>query len=129
MSARRTAGRPGKSRFEPFTVNQQIAAVLYLNELLGETAPTDTHDLVPRWTYSPQGLQSMRAHWNGISSPLRNILIALSELRPTAASATEHGVADVPVLMVQMPAGPDESRFFGATLLVGLGPLIAGLGP
>jgi hypothetical protein len=35
---------------------------------------------------------------------------------PTAASATEHGAADVPVLMVQMPAAPDESRFFGAIL-------------
>jgi hypothetical protein len=35
---------------------------------------------------------------------------------PTAASATEYGAADVPVLMVQMPAAPDESRFFGAIL-------------
>lgn len=35
---------------------------------------------------------------------------------PTAASATEHGAADVPVLMMQMPAAPDESRFFGAIL-------------
>jgi hypothetical protein len=35
---------------------------------------------------------------------------------PTAASATEDGAADVPVLMVQMPAAPDESRFFGAIL-------------
>lgn len=35
---------------------------------------------------------------------------------PTAASATEHGAANVPVLMVQMPAAPDESRFFGAIL-------------
>lgn len=35
---------------------------------------------------------------------------------PTAASATEHGAACVPVLMVQMPAAPDESRFFGAII-------------
>lgn len=35
---------------------------------------------------------------------------------PTAASATEHGTACVPVLMVQMPAAPDESRFFGAII-------------
>jgi hypothetical protein len=33
---------------------------------------------------------------------------------PTAASATEHGAANVPVLTVQMPAAPDESRFFVA---------------
>ena len=35
---------------------------------------------------------------------------------PTAASATSHGVANIPVLKVQMPPGPDESRFFGAVL-------------
>lgn len=35
---------------------------------------------------------------------------------PTPASATEFGAANVPVLMVQMPAAPDESRFFGAIL-------------
>ena len=34
----------------------------------------------------------------------------------TAASATEHGAANVPVLMVQMPAAPDEARFFSAIL-------------
>ena len=35
---------------------------------------------------------------------------------PIAASTTEEGAANVPVLKVQMPAGPDESRFFGAIL-------------
>jgi len=35
---------------------------------------------------------------------------------PTPASATDNGAADVPVLMVQMPAFPDEPRFFGAIL-------------
>lgn len=35
---------------------------------------------------------------------------------PTSASATEHGAASVPVLMVQMPAAPDEARFFSAIL-------------
>jgi Bacterial TniB protein len=33
-----------------------------------------------------------------------------------AASATPEGGAHVPVLKVQMPAGPDEPRFFGAIL-------------
>ena len=33
-----------------------------------------------------------------------------------AASTTEDGAAQVPVLKVQMPAGPDEPRFFGAIL-------------
>lgn len=33
-----------------------------------------------------------------------------------AASETENHVTHVPVLSVQMPAGPDESRFFGAIL-------------
>jgi hypothetical protein len=32
----------------------------------------------------------------------------------TAACQTESGAAHVPVLRVQMPAGPDEPRFFGA---------------
>jgi hypothetical protein len=35
---------------------------------------------------------------------------------PIAASATTDGAANIPVLKVQMPAGPDESRFFGAIL-------------
>lgn len=35
---------------------------------------------------------------------------------PTAASKTAEGVAHIPVLKVQMPAGPDELRFFGAIL-------------
>lgn len=35
---------------------------------------------------------------------------------PVAASTTEDGTANVPVLKVQMPAGPDESRFYGAIL-------------
>lgn len=35
---------------------------------------------------------------------------------PTEASATENGVAKIPVLKVQMPPGPDERRFFGAVL-------------
>jgi TniB protein len=34
----------------------------------------------------------------------------------TPASQTESGAAQVPVLRVQMPAGPDEPRFFGAIL-------------
>jgi len=34
----------------------------------------------------------------------------------TPASATVEGAADIPVLKVQMPAGPDEPRFFGAIL-------------
>jgi hypothetical protein len=34
----------------------------------------------------------------------------------TPASETESGAAQVPVLRVQMPAGPDEPRFFGAIL-------------
>lgn len=34
----------------------------------------------------------------------------------TAAYQTESGAAHVPVLRVQMPAGPDEPRFFGAIL-------------
>jgi hypothetical protein len=34
----------------------------------------------------------------------------------TAAYTTESGTAHVPVLRVQMPAGPDEPRFFGAIL-------------
>jgi type II secretory pathway predicted ATPase ExeA len=37
-----------------------------------------------------------------------------------SASTTPDGAADVPVLKVQMPAGPDESRFYGA-ILEGLG--------
>jgi TniB protein len=35
---------------------------------------------------------------------------------PVVASTAEAGAANVPVLKVQMPAGPDESRFFGAIL-------------
>jgi hypothetical protein len=35
---------------------------------------------------------------------------------PTAASKAVDGVAVLPVLRVQMPAGPDEGRFFGAIL-------------
>jgi hypothetical protein len=35
---------------------------------------------------------------------------------PIAASITEEGAANVSVLKVQMPAAPDESRFFGAIL-------------
>jgi type II secretory pathway predicted ATPase ExeA len=35
---------------------------------------------------------------------------------PTEASATQDGVANIPVLKVQMPPGPDERRFFGAIL-------------
>ena len=35
---------------------------------------------------------------------------------PAEASATEDGVAIIPVLTVQMPSGPDEARFFGAIL-------------
>jgi hypothetical protein len=35
---------------------------------------------------------------------------------PIAASATPEGAANVSVLKVQMPAGPDEPRFFGAIL-------------
>jgi hypothetical protein len=34
----------------------------------------------------------------------------------TAASATSRGVANIPVLKVQMPPAPDEPRFFGALL-------------
>ncbi len=34
----------------------------------------------------------------------------------TEASATEEGIARVPVLKIQMPPGPDERRFFGAIL-------------
>jgi type II secretory pathway predicted ATPase ExeA len=34
----------------------------------------------------------------------------------TSAKNTANGVAIVPVLRMQMPAGPDESRFFGAIL-------------
>jgi hypothetical protein len=34
----------------------------------------------------------------------------------TLASQTENGAAHVPVLRVQMPAGPDEPRFFGSIL-------------
>lgn len=34
----------------------------------------------------------------------------------TPASQTENGAARVPVLKVQMPAGPDEPRFFGGIL-------------
>lgn len=34
----------------------------------------------------------------------------------TPASQTENGAAHIPVLRVQMPAGPDEPRFFGAIL-------------
>jgi hypothetical protein len=35
---------------------------------------------------------------------------------PLAASKAENGVAHIPVLKVQMPAGPDEAQFFGAIL-------------
>lgn len=35
---------------------------------------------------------------------------------PVAGSTTEDGAASIPVLKVQMPAGPDEARFFGAIL-------------
>jgi hypothetical protein len=35
---------------------------------------------------------------------------------PRVASSTEDGAAHIPVLKVQMPTGPDESRFFGAIL-------------
>ncbi len=35
---------------------------------------------------------------------------------PIAASSTPEGAANIPVLIVQMPAGPDEPRFFGAIL-------------
>lgn len=35
---------------------------------------------------------------------------------PVDASSTPDGVANIPVLKVQMPAGPDERRFFGAIL-------------
>ena len=35
---------------------------------------------------------------------------------PTPATDTAGGVAHVPVLKIQMPAGPDERRFFGAIL-------------
>jgi hypothetical protein len=35
---------------------------------------------------------------------------------PTLASATEDGIANIPVLKIQMPPGPDERRFFGAIL-------------
>jgi hypothetical protein len=35
---------------------------------------------------------------------------------PIAASVTQEGAANVSVLKVQMPAGPDEPRFFGAIL-------------
>jgi hypothetical protein len=34
----------------------------------------------------------------------------------TPATQTENGAAHIPVLRVQMPAGPDEPRFFGAIL-------------
>jgi type II secretory pathway predicted ATPase ExeA len=35
---------------------------------------------------------------------------------PIQASATESGIARIPVLKIQMPAGPDERRFFGVVL-------------
>jgi type II secretory pathway predicted ATPase ExeA len=35
---------------------------------------------------------------------------------PVEASATVNGIANIPVLKVQMPPGPDENRFFGAIL-------------
>jgi hypothetical protein len=35
---------------------------------------------------------------------------------PTPASAAEDGIANIPVLKIQMPPGPDERRFFGAIL-------------
>lgn len=35
---------------------------------------------------------------------------------PIPAIDAEDGIADVPVLRIQMPAGPDERRFFGAIL-------------
>jgi hypothetical protein len=37
---------------------------------------------------------------------------------PSAASTTVDGAAEVPVLKIQMPAIPDERRFFGAILTV-----------
>jgi len=35
---------------------------------------------------------------------------------PIEAKATAEGAANIPVLKIQMPAGPDEPRFFGAIL-------------
>lgn len=35
---------------------------------------------------------------------------------PVDAAATANGIANIPVLKVQMPPGPDEHRFFGAIL-------------
>ena len=35
---------------------------------------------------------------------------------PVAAGVTSDGIANVPVLKIQMPPGPDERRFFGAIL-------------
>jgi len=35
---------------------------------------------------------------------------------PVGAPDTEDGVAHIPVLKIQMPAGPDERRFFAAIL-------------
>lgn len=35
---------------------------------------------------------------------------------PVAASDSEDGIASVPVVRMQMPAGPDEARFFGGIL-------------
>lgn len=35
---------------------------------------------------------------------------------PTAAAGSANGTAHIPVLAVQMPASPDEARFFGAIL-------------
>jgi len=35
---------------------------------------------------------------------------------PTEVTADADGVADIPVIRVQMPSGPDERRFFGAIL-------------
>lgn len=35
---------------------------------------------------------------------------------PITASSSANGAAHIPVLRVQMPAGPDESRFYGAIL-------------
>lgn len=35
---------------------------------------------------------------------------------PAEAAGTKDGIANIPVIRIQMPAGPDERRFFGAIL-------------
>jgi hypothetical protein len=35
---------------------------------------------------------------------------------PVTACDSDNGIASIPVVRVQMPAGPDETRFFGAIL-------------